>query len=142
MKRCSKCQAMHPRSEFWKATAAPDGLQSYCKPCQRESSRLRAHNAPYDAESTRRRKRLCRYGVTAEQFDAMFHAQAGLCAICEKELQTTGRGTHIDHCHASGTVRGLLCAGCNTALGRIDRHGLSRFAAYLAAPPAIEAVLA
>ena len=140
MKRCSCCREMQPRAEFWRATAAPDGLQSYCKPCQREKSRTRNRAQPYDAVKTRTRKRLSRYGIGPDAFETLLRSQGAACAICSKDLLPQGRGTHIDHCHESGAIRGLLCAGCNTALGRIERFGIESFTAYIACPPAVGAL--
>ena len=60
----------------------------------------------------RRRK----YGLTTEQHTRMLDNQGGLCAICCKPL-VPGRGTHIDHDHKTGKVRGLLCNKCNPLLG-------------------------
>lgn len=59
-----------------------------------------------------------KYGLTEEQFDAMLVEQGNSCAICRLE-EPGGRYKkwHIDHCHKTGKVRGLLCAGCNTMLG-------------------------
>lgn len=61
-----------------------------------------------------KRRKLRIYGLTPEQFDAMVERQRGMCAICEEVPE---RGLFVDHCHASGDVRELLCARCNTMLG-------------------------
>jgi hypothetical protein len=47
-------------------------------------------------------------------FNEMKKAQRGRCAICRR---TSKRELHIDHCHKTGKVRGLLCSACNPALG-------------------------
>ncbi|WP_442942261.1 endonuclease VII domain-containing protein [Nonomuraea sp. NBC_00507] len=44
----------------------------------------------------------------------MLEAQGGACAACRR---VTDQNLHVDHCHTTGKVRGLLCVGCNTALG-------------------------
>ncbi len=64
------------------------------------------------AVTTRRNKLKRKYGVTPDQVDKLSAKQEHKCAICGdlKPLR-------IDHCHASGKVRGLLCHNCNTALG-------------------------
>ena len=55
------------------------------------------------------------YGMAPGQYAAMVEAQGGKCAVC---LQPPSRGTlHVDHDHATGQVRGLLCQRCNVALG-------------------------
>lgn len=58
-----------------------------------------------------------RYGIDQAAFDRMLTEQGGLCAICLHAF--VGR-VHVDHDHATGRVRGLLCSGCNTGLARIE----------------------
>jgi hypothetical protein len=62
----------------------------------------------------------------------MLAAQEGRCAICRRE-QPDGRALHVDHCHASGRIRGLLCEACNIGLGlyRDDPAVLRRAAGYI-----------
>lgn len=57
------------------------------------------------------------YGVTPEQFEAMREAQNNQCPLC---LETFTATPHVDHCHKTGKVRGLLCSNCNTALGLLQ----------------------
>lgn len=58
----------------------------------------------------------------------MRDAQGGLCAIC-----LTASAEHVDHHHATGAVRGMLCFSCNAALGhfRDEPEVLRRAADYL-----------
>jgi len=77
-----------------------------------------------------------RYGITLGEYGVMSDAQDGRCAICldEPGLDRKGRNAlHVDHCHATGNVRGLLCSACNTALGTFqdDEDRLIAAAAYL-----------
>src|SRR5215472_14832434 len=69
------------------------------------------------------RSRFKLYGVTQDQFDFMLEAQGGLCAVCCEPMKP-GKQTHIDHDHLTGEVRGLLCHGCNIALGCFLDDGL------------------
>lgn len=62
--------------------------------------------------------RLAKYGITADEYDAMWTKQGGVCAICKKDCKT-GQALSVDHCHVTGEVRGLLCRKCNTALGHL-----------------------
>tara|TARA_R110000803_G_scaffold79057_1_gene144446 strand:+ start:11752 stop:12318 length:567 start_codon:yes stop_codon:yes gene_type:complete len=63
-----------------------------------------------------------KYGISIDDYDLMYKAQKGLCAIC-KQVETTTRSNgaryvlSVDHCHTTGLVRALLCTHCNTALG-------------------------
>ena len=76
----------------------------------------------YRAERMRtRRERAFKesYGVTYEWYEEALHRQLGVCAIC---LQPpTGKrhfaSLHVDHNHATGKVRELLCGKCNAMLG-------------------------
>jgi len=77
------------------------------------------------------------YNISVGEYDAMFQAQGGGCAICGRPPQA--RRLHIDHDHVTLLVRGLLCDGCNRRIvGRV-RHGdiLRRAADYLDNPPAV-----
>ena len=73
-----------------------------------------------------------RYGVSGEQYEAVAAALDNRCAICRGECR---RKLSIDHNHATGEYRGLLCSACNTGLGNFvdDPERLRRAAAYLEA---------
>ena len=76
----------------------------------------------------------CRYGITLEDYALMLAEQGGVCAICGTP-PSEARVLDVDHCHESGTVRGLLCRSCNLCLGRMsdDPDLLRRAADYLEA---------
>ena len=73
-----------------------------------------------------------RYGITLEQFNEILARQDGCCAICGTDDPGWGKW-HVDHCHETGIVRGLLCHPCNTGMGMLrDSKSLLRKAiAYL-----------
>ena len=54
--------------------------------------------------------------VTDAEYEALLEAQGGVCRICQGP-DTSGRSLAVDHDHASGRVRGLLCGRCNLGLG-------------------------
>lgn len=58
-----------------------------------------------------------KYGLTIEQYNAMFESQNGQCKICGKKFDNKMGSGNVDHCHKTGKVRGLLCNGCNVGLG-------------------------
>jgi len=74
------------------------------------------------------------YRVTYEQYAALVLQQQGRCAICG-EVETIRAQLVVDHCHATGKVRGLLCTPCNLLLGiaKDDTARLHAAAAYLEA---------
>lgn len=80
---------------------------------------------------------LRKYGLTEEQWQAMFDFQDGRCALCRKRF-TGNRLPCVDHDHKTGTVRGLLCPPCNYELGCLhdDAGWLQRAASYILLPTA------
>lgn len=51
------------------------------------------------------------------QFEALLHAQGGVCAICKTASPTHKNKWHVDHDHQTGMVRGIVCGHCNAGLG-------------------------
>jgi len=60
--------------------------------------------------------RAKKYGITVTQLKLMEAMQMGRCKTCNSPFTKT---PHVDHCHTTGKVRGLLCSQCNMALGLI-----------------------
>jgi hypothetical protein len=90
------------------------------EPAKREQrrARARARYAKQRAEvvaSQRRHYLKKKYGITDETYAEMLESQGGRCAICARGCR---RRLAVDHCHATGRVRGLLCASCNLGIGK------------------------
>jgi hypothetical protein len=83
---------------------------------QREARRPRAKPRTERTPEQRRATLVARYGLTPEDYAKRLDDQGGRCAVCNG-IEQTGRALAIDHDHATGEVRGLLCGRCNTALG-------------------------
>ena len=65
-----------------------------------------------------------RYGLSYDDWQAMLKRQNGHCKICDKKMGLTKAGNtnlHVDHCHTTGKVRGLLCARCNMLIGFMEQ---------------------
>ncbi|QHB36624.1 HNH endonuclease [Arthrobacter phage Adolin] len=128
MKQCSKCLEDKPLDAFHKAANSKTGRQSQCKDCKREASRAWALANPEKVKASRRRtwakhgkgrqyQKL--YGLTADEVEQLAVAQEHKCAICRLPADESPYGLCVDHDHATGEVRGLLCFKCNTALGKL-----------------------
>jgi hypothetical protein len=131
-KRCGACGQLRELSLFVKDASTKDGRHVTCTLC-RNSKRRRQYAAQPETRAYFKRRHVLRtYGLTPQQYDAMLAAQDGKCAACSDAL-TPGKATHVDHCHATGRVRGILCNGCNTALGHAqdDPSRLRALADYL-----------
>lgn len=142
MKTCPQCQTDKPLTEFHVRKSRGGQPASRCKSCSREAQRTwRSKQTDYDKRryqavkvETRERHLVRKYGVTLADYDAMLAAQGGKCAVCLTTPETQRYGVfHVDHCHTSGAVRGLLCRGCNNILGVVndDPAALARAIAYL-----------
>jgi hypothetical protein len=108
-KWCPDCDVLKPLTEFSTTRASRSGVYTYCKPCH--NVRGKAAKDEIGGSRTYHLKR--RYGITADDADAMLEAQGGLCAICRN-----APAGHVDHDHVSGAVRALLCFNCNGGLGQ------------------------
>jgi Recombination endonuclease VII len=79
--------------------------------------------AAYDRESYRRYKRALhlknKFDITEEQYSEMLTAQNHKCALCDRTDSPTKR-LAVDHNHATGKVRALLCDRCNRGIGLLD----------------------
>jgi hypothetical protein len=76
---------------------------------------------------------LRKFGLTVEQYDEMLAKQGGGCALCGKTEAENGRRLPVDHCHATGRNRGILCHECNAGLGKLGDtpEALERALAYV-----------
>jgi hypothetical protein len=108
-KWCPDCGEVLPLSAYGRNAASKSGRTSYCKPCH--NARGRRAKELVGGERTYHLRR--RYGITGEEADAMLAEQGGLCAICK-----VAPAAHVDHDHATGAVRALLCFNCNGGLGQ------------------------
>lgn len=77
-----------------------------------------------------RYKLRTRYNMTIDDYEALKASQENRCAICRVHESELKRALHIDHDHATGRVRGLVCFACNTGMGKLgDDPALLRKAA-------------
>ena len=113
-----KCKRAHPKGR--------------CHTCHRSQlkSRTAASHDAYVVET---------YGLRPGEYKALYAAQGGRCYICLR-AKGLSRRLAVDHDHATGFVRGLLCTTCNKELGhaRDDPAHFERAIEYLKEPPAIQ----
>jgi len=87
-----------------------------------------------DKDSYKWRNIKSMYNLTKEDFFDLFEKQDGKCALCNRVFETlTQRDLHIDHCHETNKIRGLLCMKCNVGLGMLgdNEEGLLKAMAYI-----------
>lgn len=119
-KRCGGCKQERPLDCF--AKNAKRGYQSYCRDCNKAAKN--AWNAA-NRQKVKWHAMWNKYRLRREDWERLFEDQDGLCAVCRDNP-----ATHVDHDHnccpgetsCGECVRGILCAGCNTAVGFIETN--------------------
>jgi hypothetical protein len=136
-KICSTCKIERPASDFHVQGNAPGGLAYSCKECKRAYNRER-YKCGDAAEKQRASSTKSKYGLEWPAVQSMHTDQGGGCAICQTPISLSVGGDRatvacVDHCHATGAVRALLCNLCNNGLGKFKDNAalLRNAAAYL-----------
>lgn len=130
-KTCTACRISLPCTEefFSKNIKGRHNLRSQCRICdyikKTVSRKFHREAKPWDKSVEDEYKRYCRmiyisYRVRESDIRFLMDKQKGCCAICGSSLanpQWSKSDMHIDHCHHTNKVRGLLCGNCNWLLG-------------------------
>lgn len=140
--RCARCKITKSVDKFNKYMLKI--RCAYCIDCRRTSTaknraRPEAKQKHKDwyiqkYEPTAENNRLQKlYGISLDEYEEMLEKQNYLCAICHQPEQKKRKGRPyrlgIDHCHETGTIRGLLCWRCNCAFGKLrDDPGIIKSA--------------
>lgn len=149
-KLCSICKKLKLLSEFGKNKLSKDKLHYFCKECNvgkvrewqiRNSVSVKERFKKWEKENKHKVKssRLkYDYGITLEIYYEMLANQKGGCAICSQTDPANGgkhigKYFHVDHCHKTKKVRGLLCNDCSVGLSRFkdDPERLISAAKYI-----------
>ncbi len=126
LRRCSDCKTVKALQLFSWRNKAQGTRQSRCKECFKvRMQKYNADNTEKRRETWRRYRRASymkkKYGLTDEEYWAMYETQGRVCAICRRPdpvvHSVQERPLHIDHDHVTGAVRALLCRGCNMGIG-------------------------
>lgn len=126
-KVCTGCKRRKSLDRFDQLKKGKFGRHPKCKTCRAiymHAHYLRVGATPYTTDSWR----LHKHGLTKKQFEDIKRKQGHRCKICRKRKSLV-----VDHCHKIKKIRGLLCTGCNTGLGKLGDtiKGLERALNYL-----------
>ena len=126
-KFCKRCGRWLPVSEFNTRTALKEGLSRWCRDCH--SGRNKEIYIPQTREQTLHRY----YELTLEEWESLFEQQGRKCAACRTTDSGSVKGWATDHIHGTKIVRGILCLGCNVAIGHLkdSPERAEQLAAYL-----------
>ncbi len=149
---CSRCNHRRPLSQYRKRSTLKGGIYPYCNACSLQLEReKRANRTPEEKEEYRKKEREYRakvgrkrqrptelrslirkwggdYSESQIRSIADWCLSRSKCAMCGASEKL-----HVDHCHANGRVRGVLCRKCNIAIGLLneDRERMARAIQYL-----------
>ena len=131
---CKTCGESKPESSFGTYTSRGHTYHRvHCKDCRnKEASEARDDRTRWLEREQYRRKveedkqgtsdyyrdwhLRKKYGITLDEFNQLSEAQGNKCCICSEENKVH-QNLVVDHNHATGEVRGLICSPCNSALG-------------------------
>ena len=121
---CYRCKTYLNKDMFYNSEWEKRGYKA-CKKCAREMKKVcydRQKRNPDFQEKIRNRHLKRIYGITVDQYTEMLYNQNGRCKICGRIKNTDKRKAfmHVDHCHKTGKVRGVLCGQCNSMLGNAN----------------------
>lgn len=132
---CTKCQNEKTLDEMSKDKGRRGGISSWCKECRKDNARNWSSKYPEKAEKGRLLKLAqyqasptsydksrsqvlkTRYGIDQSGYMQLLESQEYKCAICGRDSREMTYLLHVDHCHTTGVIRGLLCSPCNVYLG-------------------------
>ncbi len=125
-RRCTKCKKVKLLTKFTKRSDRPSGKACWCKGCLNEWRRKdkegrKEHYERYEFQRSLKRY----YGITVDHYERMLAQQKGRCACCGQHQSMFKRRLHVDHCHETGEIRGLLCTQCNPGIGYLQ-HSIPR----------------
>ena len=114
VKTCTTCLQEKPVTDFhWHYKSR--GIRRHaCKVCRSNVEKERQRQ-PEFVKSRAAYQLKKNYGITQEEYDKKLVYQSYGCKICGKASEV--KKLAVDHCHATGKIRDLLCGPCNTGLG-------------------------
>ena len=141
MKQCTKCLEFKTLDSFHNDKHKKDKLHTQCKLCHSirnkskrktdlawrevQLNKAKEYRNKYpekNKESIRNATLKAKYGMTSAQYNELFASQGYKCAVCGCN-KNQGRGKMpVDHCHATGKVRAILCQSCNVTLGKVGEN--------------------
>ena len=151
-KVCTKCKCALPLKSFSPASNNHRRLRARCTPCRGDDAYEAKLGRPMteDERVERLSRRGCKgrkprgfhknqrsqklwqkYEITPQQFDLVLASQGGCCAVCgTTDPKSKHNVFHVDHCHETGRIRGLLCNPCNLSIGLLGDTPEALFRAY------------
>lgn len=117
---CKDCTEDKPISEFY-YNRKGKSYAKHCKKCNHKRVEIWRKASPDKNIRTKRKYKIkAKYGISIDDYNAMFLEQNGCCIICGLHQSQLPQTLGVDHNHITGEVRGLLCRRCNVGIGFFD----------------------
>lgn len=113
-KVCTECGIEKPVEDFHWHYKDKGIRRLACKICRSEKEKKRQQNPEFVKKRAEYQLKK-NYGIDQEEYDTKLERQKYRCAICGSKANK--RKLAVDHCHATGAIRDLLCSLCNVGLG-------------------------
>lgn len=139
-KTCKNCKKTSEQTQFWQS------CKRMCIDCKKEQNRKYTERVDYNRTHYNKNKEEIRdkkkqyyhsmkyydknkqawrenqlkvkYGINSREYNEILQEQESMCKICKKPHgEEKKKRLHVDHCHTTGKIRGLLCGNCNTGIG-------------------------
>ena len=125
MKICTGCGVNKPLDAYHVSNKTSDGHAFKCKICMAaywqspagKASKKRYSASVHGRQNTRKHHLKTRFDITLQEYQDLWDAQAGVCAICGLPETRNNYNLFVDHDHVTGKIRGLLCNSCNAGIG-------------------------
>lgn len=144
MKICRICNLEKPLTRFSIRNKDTGLLRTECKDCLNIARTKQPRYRVWHRENKQRVKDYMKnydlgrtYGSDIKEYNRLLTVQNDSCAICNSK-EAKGKGHfHVDHCHLTGKIRGLLCHNCNVGIGHFndDTQKLLNAIKYLEGSP-------
>lgn len=119
-KLCTYCDSYKLLNAFFLDENTWDKLSRLCKECKSKYTKEWVNNNKESRALIIKKSNLkITHNLLLDGFNKLFEAQQGKCKICgtTESGRKGSKELHVDHCHKTGKIRGLLCKNCNNALG-------------------------
>lgn len=118
-KACATCGKTKPLSDYTARSRSNDGRQYQCRLCVSVYNRGPRKAHPRPVEQLRAESLKKKHGITPVEYQRLLSLQGHRCGICGTDTPRGHGAFHVDHDHATGVIRGLLCHSCNVGLGHL-----------------------
>lgn len=142
---CNRCDKVLSLKLFHRCKTGLEGRASICKACDllrgveyriKNPEWERSYKVAWRARNPKKVRawHVRRYGITVEQHEWLEARKGSICWVCGTDEPGHDKDWRIDHDHdhcstcatergdrsCGKSIRGLLCHGCNTGVGKVD----------------------